>query len=109
MSYGLYRTLTQVLWFVALPYAAARRAVGSREWTERSGGMPEVAPGALWMHAASVGEVAAVSPLVRALTGRGERVFLTVVTPTGRDVAASTLPGVTLAFAPLAGCAVGDS
>lgn len=39
----------------------------------------------IWLHAVSVGEVRAATPLIRALIDQGERVLLTHVTPTGRD------------------------
>ena len=37
----------------------------------------------IWVHAASVGEVRAITPLVRALQARGEAVLLTSFTATG--------------------------
>jgi len=45
--------------------------------------LPATQPGCIWLHACSVGEVASVVPLFRALTGQGHKVHLTVVTATG--------------------------
>ncbi len=50
----------------------------------RLGAAVETRPGApLWIHAASVGEVNAVAPLVRALYARGESLLVTSFTATG--------------------------
>lgn len=102
MSYLLYRVLTGVLWAAALPWAAARRAAGSEEWAERMGRFPFGRPSSVWVHAASVGEVAAAAPLLKLLSERADDVVLTVVTPTGRGHAERTFGGgLPVAFAPL--------
>ncbi|MCK4409449.1 MAG: hypothetical protein KAW67_05160, partial [Candidatus Eisenbacteria sp.] len=101
MSYVCYRVMTRMLWPVAVSVAALKRATGSREWGERVGRTPGMAAGSVWLHAASVGEVAAVTPLARSLSDQGCGVFLTVVTPTGRAVAARSLADLTVSFAPL--------
>jgi 3-deoxy-D-manno-octulosonic-acid transferase len=102
LLYRLYRFLSSITWVLGFPWTALRRAAGGTEWTERTGNLPPITPGGLWIHAASVGEVAAVAPLVRALSSRGERVLLTVLTPTGREVADRTLADhATVSFAPL--------
>ncbi|MFQ5345267.1 MAG: 3-deoxy-D-manno-octulosonic acid transferase [Mariprofundus sp.] len=44
---------------------------------------PQAKPGCIWVHACSVGEVASVTPLIRALLEQGHRIHLTVVTATG--------------------------
>jgi 3-deoxy-D-manno-octulosonic-acid transferase len=57
-----------------------------------------------WVHAVSVGEAAAVAPLVEAIRGRWPElsVVLTTVTPTGARVAAERLPGaITHRYFPL--------
>ncbi len=58
-----------------------------QRWPERFGFLPAVPPGqhTIWVHAASVGEVQAATPLIHALRERyPERPFVvTTVTPTG--------------------------
>lgn len=101
MSYRLYRAATNAVW-LASGWALKLRARGSTPWAERLGDLPSVPPGSIWMHAASVGEVSAALPLVRALRSGGEAVLLTVVTPTGRRVAEEQVPeGVEVAHPPL--------
>ncbi|WP_281783846.1 lipid IV(A) 3-deoxy-D-manno-octulosonic acid transferase [Sinimarinibacterium flocculans] len=85
--------LYQVLIALAIPLAllvllrgGARGSVHGGRWRERLGDAPEIADGLeVWVHAASVGEVQAASPLVDALIGRyGEgRVGVTTMTATG--------------------------
>ncbi|MFH1690520.1 MAG: glycosyltransferase N-terminal domain-containing protein [Candidatus Eisenbacteria bacterium] len=99
--YTYYRIMTNLLWPLAVSASALRRATGSREWGQRVGRTPPVAEGAVWLHAASVGEVAAVTPLATALATTPAGVFLTVVTPTGRAVAARSLSDLAVSFAPL--------
>ena len=50
---------------------------------QRFGRAPKIAPGAVWVFAASLGETRAVSPLVRALLDAGHRVLLTHSAPAG--------------------------
>jgi 3-deoxy-D-manno-octulosonic-acid transferase len=57
-------------------------------WSERYAqldSLPELAPGALWVHAVSVGEVNAAIPLVNALRKRYPKrpLLITTITPTG--------------------------
>jgi len=56
-----------------------------RRWGERFGFVPRLAEPLLWVHAVSVGEVRAATPLVRALQRDypGHRVLITTMTPTG--------------------------
>ena len=101
MSYAAYRVMTRALWPVAVSVAVLAGVTGNREWGERIGRTPRTAAGSVWLHAASVGEVAAVTPLARELAVHGPGVFLTVVTPTGRAAGARSLDGVMVSFAPL--------
>ena len=101
MSYAFYRVMTQLLWPVAGLAAGLRSAAGHSEWRQRVGLLPPVNKGAVWLHAASVGEVAAVAPLARELAARVPGAFLTVVTPTGLAVASDTLDVLTSSLAPL--------
>ncbi|MCL5005376.1 MAG: 3-deoxy-D-manno-octulosonic acid transferase [Acidobacteria bacterium] len=67
-------------------------------WRERFGLLPpsirQEAQGAIWIHAVSVGETIAVAGLVRELQRRypERRIFLSHVTPTGREVGEKQLP-----------------
>jgi len=101
LSLTTYRLFTQILWPVAAATSAIRAAAGSPEWRERAGRLPDAGAGRAWLHAASVGEVAAVVPLARALSYGSAGVFITVVTATGRTAAARSLPDVPVSFAPL--------
>ncbi len=95
--YGAYRTLTYGLWCVA----ALSRAFGGPAWAERLGRISGVGPGAIWIHAASVGEITGAWPLVRALSDEAN-VVLTVMTPTGVARARELAGGrTTVAYAPL--------
>ncbi len=71
---------------------------------ERRGHVPE-AEGELWIHAASVGELNAADPLIRALIADGDRrVILTTLTHTGAAEAVARFgacSGVRHLFAPL--------
>jgi len=44
---------------------------------------PAALPGCIWLHACSVGEVASIAPLYKALIKQGYKMHLTVVTATG--------------------------
>jgi 3-deoxy-D-manno-octulosonic-acid transferase len=94
LSYATYRVATHVLWPLAAAAAAVREVTGAPEWRERVGCVPDARRGSTWLHAASVGEVAAVTPLALALSNRREGAFVTVVTVTGRTAAARSLPSV---------------
>lgn len=87
------RAIYSLLTIVSAPIAFAAvllRGLRDRAYwehpAERFGWGRRVAAPALWLHAVSVGEVAAAAELVRALRGRhpGTPVVLTTSTPTGR-------------------------
>jgi len=92
--------------FLLAPYYAIRgwrRGDTFRTLRERLGSLPPeitarasaaVAPGAVWIHAVSVGEVVAARPLVGALKKRfsGHAVFISTTTETGRRLAHERLP-----------------
>lgn len=91
--------LYAALWWLGLPLALAylrRRARRDADYgahlAERFGRHAPF-PGAVWVHAVSLGEMRSATPLVRALLERGERVVTTHFTPAGRREA-------TRAFAP---------
>lgn len=93
----LLRGLTPVylarLWWRGRHEPAYRRAVGERlGWYHE----PPAEPGALWVHAVSLGETRAAAPLVDALRARrpGLRLLLTCSTATGREAGQALLqPG----------------
>lgn len=90
-TYGL---LTRLAGPLALGYTLWRagRDGGRRYLRQRLGrGAPE-GPFDRWLHCASVGEVRAAGPLVRALAARDERLLVTTNTPTGAEAALATLP-----------------
>ncbi|WP_038051977.1 3-deoxy-D-manno-octulosonic acid transferase [Thioalkalivibrio sp. ALJ1] len=73
-------------WLLARLIRRARsNQVPLRRWREWLGGGEGISPGAIWLHAASVGEVEAALPLARALRDQyPDRAFLvTTTTPEG--------------------------
>ncbi|MGR3758350.1 MAG: 3-deoxy-D-manno-octulosonic acid transferase [Tranquillimonas sp.] len=50
---------------------------------QRFGRVPRLTPGAIWLHAASLGEMRAAAPLLRRLLDAGERIVLTHTSPAG--------------------------
>ena len=66
-------------------YWRGRRESGYRAfWAERCGRGGAMPVASIWVHAASVGEIVLVTPLIEALLARGETLLLTTMTPTGR-------------------------
>ncbi len=70
---------------------------------ERFGRVPLPAPGAIWIHAVSVGEALAVERLIGQLRQRfpGRPVVLSVTTPTGRSVAMRRIAADQIFYFPL--------
>jgi len=62
--------------------------------------LPEANPGSIWIHACSVGEVASVVPLIKALQHQGQLIHLTVVTATGFAHANRLLGDVSISYLP---------
>ena len=85
---------------VGLGLVASRRAwrTGVRE---RLGLARAEAPGAIWIHGASVGEILAASRLIDRLRKRGHGVVTSTVTLAGRDVMRRSRPEVPCHLAPL--------
>jgi 3-deoxy-D-manno-octulosonic-acid transferase len=85
---------------VALGGLALRPAwrVGLRE---RLGGHPGGAPGAVWLHGASVGEIRAAAGLIDALRAADEAVIASTTTVAGRDLLRRLRPEVPCGLAPL--------
>jgi 3-deoxy-D-manno-octulosonic-acid transferase len=111
--YALYGALVLLGWILLLPYqfvSALVRGGPRARLRERlgmaSGGAP-VAPGGLWIHAVSVGEVRLALLLLVAVRERhpGLPVTVTTGTPTGRALAERGVPGTSppdrVAFLPI--------
>jgi len=115
MGAALARTAYSLLMRAALPAVFARYAWRARQeplygahWNERLGGYSSASghpqPGALWLHAVSLGETRAAAALVNELRAQrpGLRLLLTHGTATGREAGAALLrPGDTQAWLPL--------
>ncbi len=68
---------------------------------ERLGGGSRGAPGAIWIHSASVGEVLAATRLMDHLADTGHEVVASTTSLTGRNLLRSRRPAVPSALAPL--------
>lgn len=87
----LFLALWSLLWALCLPailiYLRRRGrkdALYARHLAERFGRYADPLPGAVWVHAVSLGELRSAVPLIRALLDRGETVVTTHFTPAGR-------------------------
>ena len=88
---GVMGLLYSLLWRLALPgvfaylvWRARRQPEYLRHWPERLGFVPSTKAAPIWIHAVSVGETRAATPLVEALLAQGQRLLMTHTTPTGR-------------------------
>ncbi|WP_374395561.1 3-deoxy-D-manno-octulosonic acid transferase [Tabrizicola sp.] len=91
MRLWLFLRLWSLLWHLGLPVVLVylwRRGqkdpLYARHLSERFGRYPQRLPGAIWIHAVSLGEMRSAVPLIRALLDRGDRVVTTHFTPAGR-------------------------
>jgi len=87
----VFLALWSLLWALCLPaillYLRRRGrkdALYARHLAERFGRYGNPLPGAVWVHAVSLGELRSAVPLIRALLERGENVVTTHFTPAGR-------------------------
>jgi 3-deoxy-D-manno-octulosonic-acid transferase len=87
----LFLWLWSALWTAGLPLIliylrrrARRDPAYGAHLAERFGRYPRPMPGAVWIHAVSLGELRSAVPLIRALLARGDRVVVTHFTPAGR-------------------------
>ena len=90
LARAVYRLATAIALPLAFVYFhwRGRREPGYRaHWGERLGRGAPLAGRPIWVHAASVGEVVLIAPLVEALRAQwpDRAVLLTTVTPTGRE------------------------
>lgn len=91
MRLWLFLRLWSLLWHLGLPLVllylwkrGRKDALYFQHLAERFGRYRQSLPGAIWIHAVSLGEMRSAVPLVRALLDRGDRVVLTHFTPAGR-------------------------
>lgn len=91
MRLWLFLRLWSLLWYFGLPLVLVylwRRAAKDPDYghhlAERFGRYRQRLPGAVWVHAVSLGEMRSAVPLIRALLDRGESVVCTHFTPAGR-------------------------
>jgi len=89
-------TCYQLGWHVLLPIVLlrlwwrGRKDPGYRQSiAERFGFGLRVRPGAIWIHAVSVGETRAAQPLIEAYLQQGKSILLTCMTPNGRRTGAA--------------------
>ncbi|HEY2664149.1 MAG TPA: glycosyltransferase N-terminal domain-containing protein [Candidatus Binataceae bacterium] len=102
------RTLYNAVWYAALPIAlraASGQNLEHRRWRGGAvapGSSPRCGP-AIWLHAASVGEVEGVAPLVLALLGgfKASTLYVTTMTVAGLEHAKRRLASATVQLAPL--------
>ncbi len=98
--YLLYSMLFTMGAILTAPYYLLRpgRARGSGYWSERFGKIPykESSAGAIWVHAVSLGETLAVAGLVQEIQRRypDRRIYLSHVTPAGREAGKKRLPSI---------------
>lgn len=100
----LYNLILVPAVLVALPFAflwAVRSPVRRAALLERFAPFPPMPPGTVWVHAASLGEVEAASPLLEALVHRGIPVIATALTSTGRGRLRARFPRLPMRIAPL--------
>ncbi len=86
-AYGTALRLATPLYFLKLWRRGSAEPLYRTAWAERLGLGARTPPGALWLHAVSMGETRAAVPLIAALRERhpGLRLLLTHSTATGRD------------------------
>jgi 3-deoxy-D-manno-octulosonic-acid transferase len=91
MRLWLFLRFWSILWHLGLPVVlfylwkrGRKDPLYARQLSERFGRYDQRLPGAVWIHAVSLGELRSAVPLIRALLERGETVVTTHFTPAGR-------------------------
>jgi len=98
--YLVYSLLLTIAAILSAPFYVFRKGkgLGGRHWRERFGGIPfeEKRPGAIWVHAVSVGETLAVAGLVKTIQEAfpERHIYLSHVTPAGREAGEARLPKI---------------
>ncbi|OYX18249.1 MAG: hypothetical protein B7Z04_12785 [Rhodobacterales bacterium 32-66-9] len=100
MRLWLFLRLWSLVWHLGLPVMLVylwqrgrKDPLYAQAAGERFGRYGQGLPGAVWIHAVSLGEMRSAVPLIRALLDRGERVVTTHFTPAGRREAARVFAG----------------
>ena len=95
MRLWLFLRAWSLLWHLGLPVVllylwrrGRKDPLYAQHMAERFGRYRQRLPGAIWVHAVSLGEMRSAVPLIRALLDRGECVVTTHFTPAGRREAA---------------------
>jgi 3-deoxy-D-manno-octulosonic-acid transferase len=93
LGLSLYNLLAAAAAVLAMPFVALACLWGCVKWRERCGLAPRPERPSLWVHAASVGEVMMIRPLLAELQSRrpGHALALSTMTGTGREAARSIL------------------
>jgi 3-deoxy-D-manno-octulosonic-acid transferase len=95
----------RILWVLATPLLALAAALNSRHKGDFSarflGSLPATTDHPIWVHAASVGEVNSIRPVLAHLLDRKLPLFVTTFTPTGLDHLRSLLPNLPSSLLPL--------
>jgi 3-deoxy-D-manno-octulosonic-acid transferase len=98
--YLIYSMLFSVGAILTAPFYWWRKGRGQKRghWAERFGSIPfqETSPGAIWVHAVSLGETLAVAGLVKEMqrTFPDRKIYLSHVTPAGREAGEKRLPSI---------------
>jgi 3-deoxy-D-manno-octulosonic-acid transferase len=98
--YLIYSILFSVGVILTAPFYWWRkgRAQGRGHWAERFGRIPyqETSPGAIWVHAVSLGETLAVAGLIQEMQKAfpARKIYLSHVTPAGREAGEKRLPSI---------------
>lgn len=86
--YSLLITLLTPVFFLVFYWLGRKNPAWRTQWAQRCGKLTQtVKPNALWLHAASVGEVMAAAPLIKAFQKEypDSDILITTFTPTGAE------------------------
>ena len=98
--YLIYSVLFSIGAILTAPFYWWRKGRAQKPgyWAERFGNIPfqETSPGAIWVHAVSLGETLAVAGLVKEMqrTFPERKIYLSHVTPAGRAAGEARLPSI---------------
>ncbi len=100
LGLALYNLLGGAVFLLACPFLAAACLLGDEKWRQRCGASPRSVGPVAWLHAASVGEVMMIRPLLSEVSSLkpGLGLALSTMTGTGRQTAARLLGGAGSAF-----------